>query len=96
MALSSKDPQETVIVTFDFTALATAISNPSVASTCIAGTLDANPAAILQGAPIVSSTRVMQQVTGGLDGATYDLRCQATAQDGSVYVLSGWLAVQSV
>jgi hypothetical protein len=95
MALSNKDPAETVTVTFDFSALTPSPAAPAVSVLQVGGTQDANPAALLLGSPVIMGAKVLQQITGGLDGATYDLRCEATATDGSVYVLSGWLAVQS-
>ena len=96
MALSNKDPAETVTVTFDFSALTSSPSQPALSVVQVGGTADANPSALLLGSPVIAGAKILQQIGGGLDGATYDLRCEASAPDGSVYVLSGWLAVQSV
>jgi hypothetical protein len=96
MAMSNKDPAETVTVTFDFTAITSAPSSPSVTVNWVAGTADSNPSAMLSGSPVVSGAKVLQQVIGGVDGATYGLRCEANAPDGSVYVAAGWIPVQTL
>lgn len=96
MQLSNKDPTETITVTFDFSALTSALSSPVVTCALVAGTADSNPSAMLSGSATVNGAKVLQKIAGGLDGATYDLRCSTNAADGSVYVLSGWLTVQSV
>ncbi len=91
----AKDPAEIIIVGFDFSSLTTSPSSPDVTATRHAGATDANPSAILAGAPAVSGAKITQKIAGGVDGADYLLRCQVDAPDGSRYVLSGVLPVRT-
>ena len=94
-AFSSKDPSETVILGFDFSALTSSPSSPVVSIARASGTADPSPAAMLSGSPSVSSGKAIQRVVGGLIGANYVLRCQVDAPDGSRYILSGVLPVRA-
>ena len=76
MALDSKDPAEKVVVTFDFSALATTVSTPVVTAESAGGANDPSPSAILSGSPSVSGAQVLQLVIGGVANADYKLRCQ--------------------
>lgn len=95
MILSSKDPAERITVTFDFGALATAISNPVVTCTVVAGRLSSVAEAMRSGNPEVSGTKVMQRIIGGVSGNTYRLRCEVDDEDGERWVLSDLLTVQA-
>lgn len=76
--LSTKDPDEDVVVTFDFSNLsASAPTSPAVTASVHAGPADAAPSAILSGSPQVSGDTVLQLVTGGSHGTDYMLRCEA-------------------
>lgn len=93
--MDSKDPVETITVTFDFTGLVTQCTNPVV--TCIHPTpaLDNSSGAMLVGIPQVNGTVIMHRVTGGLAGNTYTLRCVVDDIDGEQFVLSGKLSVKT-
>jgi hypothetical protein len=94
--LSIKNPLETITVTFDFSALTTSVASPSVTSVVSSGAVDPTPSAILSGSPQISGAKVLQKIVAGLPGAYYELLCQITAADGSVYVLSEVLPVISI
>lgn len=92
----SKDPEEIVPLTFDFSALAIGVSNPVIAVARIAGSADANPATMLSGSPQVSGATVVQKITGGVDGARYSVRCKVDGDNGARWVIPGVLPVESV
>jgi len=77
--LSDKDPDEDVIITFDFTdALAPGevlVNIASVVVTVNAG-VDANPSAILTSTPWIDPTGLFAQqpVINGLDNVTYNIQ----------------------
>ena len=94
--LSAKSPGETVVVTFDFSALSTTAINPTVTASVDSGLPDLNPAAMLSGTPQVVGAKVLQLVTLGQAGTSYEFSCAITAADGvSRYVLSDVLPVLS-
>ena len=94
MALDNKDPAEKVVVTFDFSALATTVSTPVVSAESAGGTNDPTPSAILSGSPNVSGAQVLQLVVGGVPGADYKLKCQV--DDGAErFVVADTLQVRS-
>ena len=98
MLLSSKDPAESVTLTFDFSALTPSISNPVVTSVTSVGVNgDPNPTAIVQQAPSASGAKAMLQVFGGISGCSYLVKVSALAADGiSTYTLAGTLPVNSL
>ncbi|SEO63963.1 hypothetical protein [Nitrosovibrio sp. Nv6] len=71
---ASKDPEENITLTFDFSALAASIANPEITIEVVSGT-DADAQAMLSGAAQVDGNKVLQRVTGGVDGVDYHLRC---------------------
>lgn len=90
-----KDPAEIITVTFDFSALATAVSTPAITCAAVSGRLDDNAAAMLSGSAQVSGLTVLQRVIGGVDGTTYKLRCQIDDADGERFVVSDLLEVKT-
>lgn len=85
----TKDPQESVSLTFDFALMALALVGPAtVAVTVDAGT-DPAPASLLNGSATIIGPLVKVPVTGGVAGADYriEVRC-----DGMVLV--GFLPVR--
>ncbi len=90
-----KDPSEVITVTFDFSALASSASNPSVSCTVIAGKVDGSAEAMLSGTPQINGTSILQRIIGGLDGNRYKLRCQIDDADGERWVVADTLHVQS-
>lgn len=93
-AFAPKDPAEIVFVAFDFTALTAAPTSPVVTAALLLGE-DPAPSSILGGSPIVSGTRIVQKIVGGVTGCNYTLRCQIDIADGSRYVLAGVLPVRT-
>lgn len=80
MPLSSKDPQERVTVTFDFSNVETAIAGPQVTvfekGTTIDKTTD-----MVSGSAQVTGNVVRQLIQGGESGKSYDVRCKVIAAD---------------
>lgn len=91
--MSPKDPSEIITVTFDFSDVATAISNPQVSISVVSGKLDPDLGNMLSGTAQVDGLKVLQRVVGGLDGNTYKLRCQVDDADGERYVVGDNLVV---
>jgi len=95
--LSPKDPTETIAITFDLTNLVTtAIGSAVVTATHIDGPADSNTSAMISGAASISGFYVTQNITGGVAGATYMLRCTASADTYYTYVVSDTIQVVSV
>lgn len=95
MSEKFKDPAEAITVTFDFSAIATAASNPVVSCTVLSGKVDAGAEAMLSGTPQITGTEVLHRVIGGLDGNTYKLRCQIDDADGERWVVADSLVVKT-
>lgn len=74
---------ETVTASFEFRRQTSTPSNPSVDVAHHSGTADPTPSAMLVGAPQVSGTKVLQQITGLVGGATYLITAWADAPDGN-------------
>jgi hypothetical protein len=93
----AKDPAETLVATFDYSLDLDAgetIATAATTCTLLAGT-DSNPSAVLSGSPTIDAGMVLQPFTGGVDGAVYTLRCQATlTPTGRVLVLAATLPVR--
>lgn len=95
--LSIKSPRETVVITFDFSSLTASISAPVVTASAYSGGTDPSPSSILSGAPQVSGSKVLQQVTAGVPGVYYELTAKVIAADGvSIYELSDVLPVLNI
>lgn len=92
MALKPKDPAESIVVTFDFSANAISVSAPVVSVRVISGT-DAAPSALLSGSPQVQGATVLQRIVGGVSGVWYELRCQADDPSGNRWVATDDLPV---
>lgn len=90
-----KDPDETIILGFDFANLTDTPTSPAITVTRHAGAADASPSAILSGSPSISGTQVLQKVTGGTAGTDYLLRCEVDGPSGTHYVLAGVLPVRT-
>jgi len=72
--LASKDPEESIVLTFDFSAIAQTIANPEITVDVISGA-DSDPDTMRSGDPQISGAKVLQQIVGGVDGADYHFRC---------------------
>lgn len=94
----AKDPAERLVATFDYREeldTGETITGAAVTCTLLSGT-DANPEAVLYGTPTIVDGTVLQFFTGGVDGAVYTLRCQATlSPTGRVLVLAATLPVRT-
>lgn len=93
----AKDPAEALVATFDFTLALDdleTISVASVTSTLLAG-VDASPAAVISGTPVIDSGAVKCPFGGGVDGASYTLRCQITTSASRILVLAATLPVRT-
>jgi hypothetical protein len=98
-----KDPAEVVPFTADFTYRLLAISNTetiasitSVTATVTHG-VDGNPSAILSGAavPSADNKKVIQLLTGGLDGVDYKVRVEVHTSSSKELVIVGVVPVRS-
>lgn len=94
-AFSPKDSTEEILLAFDFTAVAATLAAPVVTIARHSGSRDTVAGAMLSGPASVSGSKVVQKITGGVDGASYVLRCEAEGPDGSRYVLAGVLPVRT-
>ena len=91
--LSPKDPAEIVPITFDFSALVTAVDSVTVTCTVKTGT-DAAAASMLDGSVVISAGRVVQRIKNGIDGVRYVLRADAVSGS-ERYALTALLPVDS-
>ena len=73
---TAKDPAESIVLTFDFSAIAASIANSQVTVEVVSGT-DASAAAMRSGSPQIEAGKVLQRVVNGVDGADYRFRCEA-------------------
>lgn len=92
-----KDPRETRVVEFDFSAIGAVVSGQvlSVVAYSSFGVVDESPAAILGGMPYVEGAFVRQQVIGGVDLVDYYVTCEATVDGGDRRVLAGVVPVRN-
>lgn len=79
--LAAKDPEESIVLTFDFSSIAATLANPEITVDVVSGT-DADATSMCSGAPQVDGGRVLQLVVGGMNGADYRFRCAADADSG--------------
>ena len=93
---TDKDPAEQVTVAFDFSAVATSVSSPTVTNYThwSRDTVDATPSAMLSGSPTINGAVVYQTVIGGVDWNNYVLNCKATTQAGEIVMVAALLPVR--
>ncbi|MFA5170437.1 MAG: hypothetical protein WC426_02645 [Sulfuriferula sp.] len=94
---SPKAPEETVTLTFDFTAALDAgetINTPVSTVSIISGT-DNNLNAILSGTPQLVGTTVTQKVHAGVISTQYSVQVCITTSAGRVLCLAGNLTVNA-
>lgn len=93
-----KDPAEVLVGTFDFSSEVESgetIASAVVSASLVAG-VDADPSSLIYNGSqttIVGAT-VLFGMYGGVDQATYSLRCVATLSSGRVLVLAATLPVR--
>lgn len=93
--LPNKDPQESVVVKFDFASEMSVIDTATVAVAVQEGE-DPDVATMLVGSPQITGTVVYQRVSGGVGGLRYRLRCVAGNNSGDIIVRAGVLPVKTV
>jgi hypothetical protein len=96
MALSPKDPEEIITVTFDTTVMTDSPSSVVMSAHVDAGNDDPNVSEMLVGNPVVSGSQIRQQVANGLNGTTYAIRCLFSTPDGNRFVITALLPVISI
>jgi len=97
--LPIKDPDERVLLEFDFAPdlpAADTVSTALVAVEAVVAGEDASPSAVLDGSPAASGQGVLQWIEAGEEGASYRLLCTATTAQGRVLVLRAVLPVRTV
>jgi hypothetical protein len=91
MSADTKDPEEIIVATFDFTKdLGTesiTAASQAVAASVVSG-VDAGVAGTLLGAPSVAGSLVYQKFQLGVGGNNYKLRCRVDTSAGRRLVLS--------
>ena len=94
MALSNKDPEEKINVTFDFSTQFTTVTNPEV-TVCLKGEEVAIPL-MVDGAPVInpSNNKVIAAIQGGDNGSSYDVRCKVTTNTNETVVAKDVLIVK--
>jgi hypothetical protein len=93
MALSAKDPDEKINITFDFSSQYTSVTSPVVTVSLKGDTTDISS---MKGssAVIVNLNKVVILIQGGEPGTQYDLRCQVTTDTSEVVVAKDVLSVK--
>jgi hypothetical protein len=91
---SPKDPQETVLYTFDFRNLmqGSETLQSSVWSIAVVSGTDLNPNAMLT-TPILTQTTSAMLITGGISAVTYQITVTANTSNGQVLKMTGQLEV---
>lgn len=93
--LTPKSSQEVEVFTFDYYNLLTfgeTIASATVTSTVISGS-DDNPGNMINGAPQIQGSQVLQLVQNGVAGVTYSLNCLVTTNKNQKLLLKGSLQV---
>lgn len=90
-----KDPGDSVVVEFDFSADATSITSPAIAVQVSDALADPTPNAIKSGGITISGAKALQRLIGGVAGLDYYLQCTATNQNGDVLTIEAELPVRA-
>ncbi len=94
MSLSSKDPLEKIVITFDFTSVPEVISNPVVYIT--EKNSESELPSMMIDAPQIVGNKVLQLFTGGENGVQYTVRCLVdVALTGERFMAKDTLTVKS-
>lgn len=94
--LDAKDPEEKLVITFDFTRDLDAgetISSPTVTIAVAVGT-DPSPNSVLSGVPTAGVGVVTQVITGGRDEVDYRIQCKVNTSGSRILVLAAILPVR--
>jgi len=91
----TKYPAEIITITFDFSALATSISNPIFGCVAMQGRVDSSQSAMWIGSEEIQGTKVLRKISGGQPGNVYRISCQVDDADGERWVLSELITVHA-
>lgn len=92
--LSTKEPRESITITFDFSSIAKIISEATVTVSVQSGT-DENPTNILEDTPqIANNNKVLQRIVEGVDGVNYLLTVMAISDTGEEFIHTDVLRVR--
>ena len=89
-----KDPAESVVIEFDFSGELGSIVGTPVVTVSLASGTDPTPSVVKDGAHQVSGVKVLQRFSGGVPGARYKFRAEATDGEDTI-VRVGIAAVQT-
>lgn len=93
--LSSKDPRETITVTFDLASLTKVVVSAEIDVSIYSG-IDENPNDIKEDTPqILENNKVLQSFTGGINGVNYLLTVTALSDTGEVFIHTDILRVRT-
>lgn len=92
---TSKDPEETITITFDFSNITKEVFNPEIDVSVVSGT-DENASDILYLAPqIYQRNKVLQRIISGVDIVDYQFRCKVTTANDDIIVHTETLPVRT-
>lgn len=94
MTTPIKDPSESVVIEFDFSAELQTIDSATVSIAVVGAVDDPGVAQMLVGAAQINGASVLQRIEAGVPGARYKVRAVATGGE-DVRVLAGMIAVQT-
>lgn len=94
--LPFKDPGETLLVEFDFSAELAAgeTIETAVISCVLLKGYDVNPSGILADAAQLTTPKVFQLISGGVDGSYYKISCTASTSGGEIIILKAVVPVR--
>ena len=90
--LSSKDPRETIPVTFRAENLPVFIISSATITVSVLSGIDTSSSAMLSGSPVIRGTEVQQMITGGVAGVTYNITANIFSGAAN-YIISATLPV---
>jgi len=90
-----KFPSEIITITFDFSDLATSITNPVFDCVSTQGMVDSAQSSMWSGSEEIQGTKVLRKISGGQPGNVYRISCQVDDADGERWVLSELITVHA-
>jgi hypothetical protein len=92
---SSKDPEEKITITFDFSDLAESVSDPVITVVDV-NNIDSVPSDILFSSPqVIQSNKVCQSIIDGINLSNYQFRCKVTTNTGDILIHTDILPVRT-
>lgn len=96
---SSKDPEEIIIITFDYTDqfldASENITTVQEWEISVAEGVDASPTDLFTGIPTFDAKTVSHMITGGLNGVSYLISCTVNTTKGQRIKMAGILPIIS-